>query len=111
MTPLVRFRLSTLTIAAACGCAALAALTPQWHDGLEAQTYYRSSQRMTGGGKIGDGGFRHAFELHCNADDRPNHLQIHWGGGNHFRLTTLTSASCTDDPSIDNGKSASFDTL
>ena len=110
MTRPLTSRVSVLTIAAAFGCVALAMLVPGWRSALEAQTYYRASQRMTGGGTIGTGGFKHGFELHCNAADLPNHLEINWGKGNYFRLDTLTSASCTDDPSIPNGPSATFDT-
>ena len=67
--------------------------------------------RMTGGGSIsctyGDATFRvtHGFELHCAYPEgepapTPNNLQINWGRGNHFHLTALTSAVCTNNPAI-----------
>ena len=71
---------------------------------------------MTGGGSIFDtvevtwtGRTTHGFELHCDRRN-PNNLQINWGG-NRFHLETLTSAVCTDDPTIEpNPPGASFDT-
>ena len=59
--------------------------------------------RMTGGGSVFTrAGMRvtHGFELHCTPSDGSNSLQVNWGKGNHFHLTSLTSASCTDDPAI-----------
>jgi len=58
---------------------------------------------MTGGGSVFTrAGMRvtHGFELHCTPSDGSNSLQVNWGKGNHFHLTSLTSASCTDDPAI-----------
>jgi len=71
-------------------------------------------RRMTGGGSIFQGGtgirFTHGFELHCNAADEPNNLEINWEG-NQFHLTELLTASCSDDPSISEGQpAAGFDT-
>jgi len=60
------------------------------------------SGRMTGGGSIFKGDLRitHGFELHCNASDTPNNLEINWDGGNNFHLTTLLTARCIDNPAI-----------
>jgi hypothetical protein len=59
--------------------------------------------RMTGGGSvIGSslvGRVTHAFELHCLAHELPNNLEVNWSG-NRFKLESLTSASCSDDPSL-----------
>lgn len=70
--------------------------------------------RMTGGGSVFTiGGMRvtHGFELHCDASQGPNNLQVNWGKGNKFHLETLTSASCSDDPNIDEAPPvAGFDT-
>jgi len=70
--------------------------------------------RITGGGSIfTKGGLRvtHGFELHCDIEDAPNNLEVNWGG-NHFHMETLLSATCTDDPNIDQHPPASapFDT-
>jgi hypothetical protein len=75
--------------------------------------------RMTGGGSIqcGDvGRVTYGFELHCifpegNAAIEPNNLEINWGRGNHFHLTTLMTAVCTDTPVIQQPPSAPFDTM
>jgi hypothetical protein len=56
--------------------------------------------RFTGGGSIFTAaGVRvtHGFELHCNAADKPNNLEINWAR-NQFHLDTLTSASCSVNP-------------
>jgi uncharacterized repeat protein (TIGR01451 family) len=58
--------------------------------------------RITGGGTIGsdrEPRVTHGFELHCNANQLPNRLEVNWGG-NKFHLLKLTNAICTDDPSI-----------
>lgn len=66
--------------------------------------------RMTGGGSVGKTDVRHGFELHCDMS-LPNNLEINWGKGNNFHLTSLTLATCSDDPSIDEGQPvAGFDT-
>jgi hypothetical protein len=66
--------------------------------------------RMTGGGFVDHpvyGRVSKGFELHCNAASHPNNLEVNWGKGpakndNHkFKLTALTSAACSDDPSIE----------
>jgi hypothetical protein len=70
--------------------------------------------RMTGGGSIQCGDFgrvTHGFELHCIFPEgtppiEPNNLEINWGGGNNFHLTTLTTAICTDSPVIQQPPSA-----
>lgn len=67
--------------------------------------------RMTGGGSISKSDVRHGFELHCDATDAPNRLEINWDKGNKFHLESLTSATCVDDPSIaPNPPAAGFDT-
>ncbi|GEM_PF-1597043 len=58
--------------------------------------------RMTGGGSVftADGmRVTHGFELHCDYTDLPNNLEVNWKG-NRFHMETLTSATCTDDPTI-----------
>lgn len=70
--------------------------------------------RMTGGGsKFTVAGVRvtQGFEIHCNLDP-PNNIEVNWGPGNRFHMTTLTSAVCTDDPAIiQNPPAAPFDTF
>jgi hypothetical protein len=59
--------------------------------------------RLTGGGSaFTSEGERvtHGFELHCDEEVGPNNLEVNWGG-NHFHLEILTSATCSDDPSIE----------
>jgi hypothetical protein len=69
--------------------------------------------RMTGGGSVFTANgerVTHGFELHCDATQAPNNLQINFGG-NGFHLETLTSAFCSDTPGIDPGQPpAPFDT-
>jgi hypothetical protein len=71
------------------------------------------ARRMTGGGSVlAAGGARvtHGFNLGCSAGAHGN-LQVNWGKGNKFHLTSLDSASCSDDPAIDSGRpTAGFDT-
>src|SRR3989344_1681260 len=74
--------------------------------------------RMTGGGSYfpinGDSlltkntRITHGFNLHCNPLVVPNRLEVNWAGTgknkaaeNNFHLTSLTSASCINDPDID----------
>lgn len=71
--------------------------------------------RMTGGGTIPAGGStlegKHGFELHCDPADLPNRLEVNWGKGNKFHLESLTSALCSNDPSLDEEQPvAGFDT-
>lgn len=66
--------------------------------------------RFTGGGFLmctPEGGgepFRVTFgyTLHCKTDDgpvsQPNNFQINFLGGNHFHLTELTAALCSEPP-------------
>ena len=73
------------------------------------------TRRMTGGGSFAgtqpDVKFRHGFELHCDLS-QPNRLQINWGKGQKFHLTQLDSATCSDDPLLDEEKPvAGFDTF
>jgi hypothetical protein len=70
---------------------------------------------MTGGGSVfTSAGARvtHGMELHCNAATTPNNLEINWGKGNKFHLSSLTSVSCSDNPAISpNPPAANFDTI
>ena len=69
--------------------------------------------RMTGGGSITNGGTRvtHGLTLNCDKAKGPHKLQVNWSRGKRFHLESLDSASCTDDPSISEGKPvAGFDT-
>ncbi len=61
--------------------------------------------RWTGGGTIGNGAYlpegvrvTHGFELH-NDLDKPNNLEVNWGG-DHFHMTELTFADCWLDDSF-----------
>lgn len=69
---------------------------------------------MTGGGSVFTrAGVRvtHGFVLHCTPSDGANRLQVNWGK-KRFHLTSLDSASCTDDPAISpSPPNASFDTM
>ena len=63
---------------------------------------------MTGGGSVFTkdvGRVTHGFELHCDASQVPNNLEVNWGegkrGANKFHLTELTWARCLDFPLID----------
>lgn len=63
--------------------------------------------RMTGGGSIFDGNderVTHGFQLRCDITDPRQNLEINWGDGNSFHLTSLDSVSCTNDPAIDQGQ-------
>lgn len=70
---------------------------------------------MTGGGGVlAKGGIRvtHGFELHCTPGDGTNNLQVNWGKGKRFHLTSLVSAACADDPEVSPGPpAANFDTF
>jgi hypothetical protein len=79
-----------------------------------------SQGRMTGGGSVFTAwGVRvtHGFELHCDAGQGPNTLEINWGGpgqgsaSNAFHLENLDRGICADDPTFDEGTPvAGFDT-
>lgn len=77
---------------------------------LSASKPEKQRARMTGGGHFmarsaADGNARvkttHGFELHCRAATRPQRLQVNWSGGNSFHLTEIATASCSEDPNID----------
>lgn len=58
---------------------------------------------MTGGGNVLDatyGRVTYGVSLHCDATQTPNNIQVNWGRGQRFHLTSLTSSVCSDDPSI-----------
>jgi len=75
-------------------------------------------RRMTGGGSFSNQGgarFTHGFQLHCDANQGPNNLEINWPkngkGSNRFHLESLTSATCSDDGTIEEKPPvAGFDT-
>jgi hypothetical protein len=62
--------------------------------------------RMTGGGGLptvdpltglpNGGTAHHGFMLHCSAQVNPSRLQVSWGNGNHFHMTTIDTSSCTN---------------
>ncbi|MBI4084629.1 MAG: hypothetical protein HY431_01865 [Candidatus Levybacteria bacterium] len=70
--------------------------------------------RMTGGGSVLSNVFgrvTHGFELHCNAAEGPNRLEVNWGKGNKFHLEILSLSLCSNDPIIvPNPPPAGFDT-
>ena len=75
--------------------------------------------RMTGGGSVfttdaeGNDDVRvtHGFELHCSPNISPNNLEVNWEG-NRFHLESLSTATCTDDPTEDQlPRHAPIDTL
>jgi len=75
------------------------------------------TRRMTGGGTIpagaansGDLEGKHGFELHCDAAELPNRLEVNWGKGNKFHLESLTSAICLDTALDEEQPVAGFDT-
>ena len=70
--------------------------------------------RMTGGGSVFGGlkvstRFTQGFELHCDLSS-PNRLQINWGKGKKFHLTSLGSATCTGS-GLEGKPVAGFDTF
>jgi hypothetical protein len=79
--------------------------------------------RMTGGGSIicpDVGRVTHGFELHCGTGTNPegsnppvpNNLEINFSNGDHFHLTSLSVANCSDNPSIGPAPpQAGFDTM
>lgn len=74
-----------------------------------------SAQRMTGGGSISDGGLKvsHGFTLQCDATTPglTQRLQVNWGKGHKFHLTEISTAACSDGPTISEGSPvAGFDT-
>ncbi|HVZ12075.1 MAG TPA: hypothetical protein VG965_03515 [Patescibacteria group bacterium] len=84
-------------------------------DGVQAQGLSCSTTgRMTGGGSVFTADktrVTHGFTLYCDSAKGSSNLEINWGKGNNFHLTSLASASCTDDPLINQGHpAASFDT-
>jgi hypothetical protein len=54
--------------------------------------------------------------IHCNKDVKPNRMEVNWkdpatGKEHRFHMTLMTSASCSDDPTITpNPPDAPFDT-
>ena len=73
--------------------------------------------RMTGGGSVFLGTMRvtHGFEIHCSDDndpgfvpEGPNNLEVNWGGGNNFHLTSLNLGVCTMEGTPPNPPSAPF---
>ena len=73
-------------------------------------------RRMTGGGSVFTAAkgerVTHGMVLHCNAAATPQNLEINWGKGNNFHLTSVSSVQCTDDPTIlPTPPAAGFDTI
>jgi hypothetical protein len=78
--------------------------------------------RMTGGGGLpvvdsygrptGDIA-HHGFMIHCDANARPDRLQVTWGGGNRFHMTGIEMSKCSDSNGqlVPNANGASFDTI
>lgn len=83
-------------------------------DGVRAlRTNCTAEGRMTGGGSVFAGSLRvtHGFTLRCDGGDNPQRLEVNWGKGNKFHLTSLTGVLCSDDPAlIPNQPKAGFDT-
>jgi hypothetical protein len=53
----------------------------------------------------------HGFDLHCDAEDPPNTLDIDWEG-HRFHLDAVDRTRCSDDPAIDlEPPVAGFDTV
>jgi hypothetical protein len=69
---------------------------------------------MDGGGcvtTLDEHRINHGFDLHCDAEDPPNSLDIDWDG-NRFHLAAVDSVRCLDDPAIDlEPPVAGFDTV
>jgi hypothetical protein len=70
--------------------------------------------RMTGGGSvftIDDVRVTRGFQIHCDLRE-PNNIEVNWAD-NKFHMTELTSAVCTDSPTVDQTPPASapFDTF
>ena len=69
---------------------------------------------MDGGGCLttqDDQRITHGFDLHCDADDPPNTLDIDWEG-HRFHLAEVDRTRCIDDPAIDlEPPVAGFDTV
>ena len=120
-----RYHVNTLwKLTLVSACAAMVVLWPNWRVALQSLGYYQEEGRMTGGGKCTATDLvtgevvavTHGFELHCDINDLPNNLEINWkdaaGTEQRFHLEELTSATCTDDPAIDQKPpSAPFDTF
>ncbi|MGH2693128.1 MAG: hypothetical protein ACRDHM_11635 [Actinomycetota bacterium] len=68
--------------------------------------------RMNGGGELRNSNrVTHGFELHCDAAELPNDLEVNWGR-NRFHLETLDTADCSDDALIaPENPNAPFDTF
>ncbi|MBI4650520.1 hypothetical protein HY745_04380 [Candidatus Desantisbacteria bacterium] len=78
---------------------------------IQAKELIQIKGRMTGGGSIAGTSVKHGFELHCDAAQGPNNLQINWGKSSKFHLEKLDEASGSDDPAISEGQPvAGFDT-
>lgn len=77
-----------------------------------------SGQRMTGGGSVfgtGQNRITHGFQIRCDADDVRQNLEVNRNlpgpGADNFHLLDMTSATCIDDPALDEENPvAGFDT-
>lgn len=96
--------------------------TVAWDDGSDVCTARvrcippetQSGPRMTGGGSVfGSGKDRvtHGFEIRCNPDDPRQNIEVNWPHANNFHLLDMTTATCIDDPALDEAPPvAGFDT-
>jgi hypothetical protein len=97
-------------------------LWPNWRAALASGGYYLEG-RMTGGGGCTttdlntgkDIQVSHGFELHCNASDEPNNLEVNWSvegetGSHRFHLDVLAFADCSDQGFNEKPPTAGFDT-
>ena len=68
---------------------------------------------MTGGGSVfgtGQNRVTHGFQIRCDEEDERQNLEVNWQG-NSFHLLDMTSATCTDNPALDEENPvAGFDT-
>lgn len=90
-------------------------LVPSTRTPVPTRTPDMSRHRMTGGGHIEDGGANrdvsHGFQLRCDATDHRQSLEVNWEGGNKWHLENLTSATCLNDPDLNEcPPCAGFDT-
>jgi len=77
---------------------------PNHHDDDDDDCKEKSDGFFVGGGKVyvpksnnkPSFTLTHGFELHCDATQAPNNLEINWNG-NRFHLDKLVKAECIDD--------------
>jgi uncharacterized repeat protein (TIGR01451 family) len=92
-TPILAPFINELTPVASC----------RWTGGGSVFTGANDFALSTTGTNLGAGTrITHGFRLECDLAT-PNRLEINWGGGQNFHLTTLTNATCFNDPSFSAG--------